>query len=135
MTSQAQHPTEELTARQLTAQLSDQLARLLRDEVALAKAELFASARQAVLGGGMLTAAMAIGLGGWLALIAAAIAAIAAGLPVWASALIAGGALTASAGGLALLGARRLARGMPPLKMTSDSIRAELNDLAERLRK
>lgn len=134
MTSQTQRPAAELTARQLTAQLGEQLIRLFRDEVELAKAELFISARQAVLGGGMLTAAAAVGAGGWLALIAAVIAAIASGLPVWAAALITGGALMACAVGLTLLGLRRLARGTPPLKMTSDSIREELNDVTQRLR-
>jgi hypothetical protein len=134
MTSQTQHPAAEPTARQLTAQLGEQLVRLCKDEVALAKTELFISARQAVLGGGMLAAAAAVGAGGWFALIAGVIAAIASGLPVWAAAAITGGALMACAAGLALLGVRRLARGTPPLKMTSDSIRAELNDIADRLR-
>jgi Putative Actinobacterial Holin-X, holin superfamily III len=94
---QAEH-AEDLTARELAGQLGDQVARLVRSEVALARAELFAAARQAVLGGTMLTAAGVVGVGGWLALIAAAIAAIAAGLPVWAAALITGAALLA--GGL-----------------------------------
>jgi Putative Actinobacterial Holin-X, holin superfamily III len=134
MTSQTQRPAAELTARQLTAQLSEQLVRLFRAEVALAKAELFISARQAVLGAGMLTAAATVAVGGWFAVIAAVIASIASGLPVWAAALITGGALMACAAGLALLGVRRLARGMPPLKMTSQSIREELNDLPARMR-
>jgi hypothetical protein len=82
----------------------------------------------------MLAAAAAVGAGGWFALIAATIAAIASGLPVWAAALITGGALMVCAADLALLGARRTARGMLPLKMTSDSIRKELTDLAERMR-
>lgn len=134
MSEQAQHLEKDLTTRELTVQLGDQLSRLMRDEVALAKAELFASARQSVLGGGMLTAAVIAGLTGWLAMVAAVIAGIAAGLPVWAAALIIGGALAAFAGGLAVLGVRRLAGGMPPLRMTAGTIRAEVGDLAARVR-
>jgi hypothetical protein len=123
-----------MSARELTVQLGEQLGRLVKDEIALAKAELFASARQSVLGGELLSAAAVIGLGSWLAMVAAAIAGIAAGLPIWAAALIVGGALGALAGFLALLGARRLGRGMPPLKLTIDSMRDEMNDLATRVR-
>jgi hypothetical protein len=55
-------------------------------------------------------------------------------LPVWAAALIVGGALGVAAGVLGLLGTRRLARGTPPLEMTIGSIRDGLNDLAARMR-
>lgn len=134
MSEQVQRRTQDMTARELTTQLADQMSRLMREEVALAKAELFASARQSVVGGGMLTAAAVVGLTCWLAMVAAAIAGIAVGLPVWASALIIGAALAAAAGALALLGMRRLARGTPPLKMTIDSVRGELSDLATRMR-
>jgi hypothetical protein len=63
-------------------------------------------------------------------MVAAAIAGIAAGLPVWASALIVGGVLGIAAGGLAMLGRSRLTRGAPPLQMTADSVRKELGQLA-----
>ena len=70
-----------MTVRELTTQLGDDLTRLLRDEITLAKAELFASARQAVLGAGILAGALVAGLTSWLALVAAAIAGIAARAP------------------------------------------------------
>ena len=78
----------DLSVRELTAQLSEQLPRLVRDEVALAKAELFARGKQAKAGGSMLAAAAVVGLGGWLVMVAAAIAGLARALPVWGSALI-----------------------------------------------
>lgn len=134
MSEQVQRRAQDMTTRELTVQLGDQLSRLVNEEIALAKAELFASARQSVLGGGMLGAATVAGLTCWLVMVAAAVAGIAAGLPVWAAALIVGGALGATAGLLALLGMRRLARGTPPLKMTIGSIRDQLNDLATRMR-
>lgn len=135
MTRQAQRPTAEPTIRELTVQLGDQLARLVRSELALARAETFATARRAVLGGMMLSGAAMAGACGGLVLTTAVIAAIATGLPLWAAALVTGVALLACAGGLALLGARRLARATPPLRMTVDSIRGELAALAAMLRK
>src|SRR5258708_6224538 len=53
-----------MTTGELTVQLGDQVSRLVKEEMALAKAELFASGRQSVLGGGLLAAAA---LGGRLA--------------------------------------------------------------------
>ena len=118
-----------LSLPQLATQLTEQVARLARAEFALARAELFARGRQAVMGGGLFGAAAVVGLAGWLALVAAAVAGIAEALPVWASALIVGAALTAIAGALALAGRARMRRGMPPLAMTTASVRRELHEL------
>ena len=62
---------DDSSVRDLTIQLGGQLAQLLRDEVALARAELFARARQAVTGGVLVGAAALLGLTGWLAVVAA----------------------------------------------------------------
>lgn len=133
MSEQVQRRAQDMTTRELTAQLGDQLTRLMKDEVALAKAEMFASARQAALGGGMLTAAAVAGVTCWLAMVTAAIAGIAAGLPVWAAALITSGAFGVVAGVLALLGFRQLRRGTPPLRITVGSIKDEMSDLVTRV--
>lgn len=133
MSQQVQPPPQEMTLRELTVQLGDDLTRLVRNEITLAKAELFASARQAALGGGMLTGAMITGMTSWLALVTAAIAGIAAGLPVWAAALLVGVALGVGAAGLTLLGTRRLRRGTPPLQMTIDSVRGGLSELTDKV--
>ena len=122
----------DLSVRELTAQLSEQLPRLMRDEVALARAELFARAKQAKSGGGLLAGAAVVALGAWLAMVAAAIAGIAEALPVWASALIVGVALAVAAGSLVALGRSRLARSVPPLPVTTDSVRRELGELTGR---
>jgi putative superfamily III holin-X len=134
VSEQVRHPLQEMTVRELTAQLGDDLTRLVKDEITLAKAELFASSRQAALGGGMLTGALIAGMTSWLALVAAAIAGIAAGLPVWAAALLVGVAFGIGAAGLTLLGVRRLRRGTPPLQMTISSVRTGVADLASRAR-
>jgi hypothetical protein len=117
---------------ELISSLSEQVSKLVRAELALARAELFANARQAILGGGLLAAAAFVGLTAWLVMVAAAVAGIAEGLPVWAGALIIGGALAALAAALALLGRARLRRGMPPLPMTTVTFRKDLHELASR---
>ena len=129
LSGDVQRQPRELSVRELTAQLGEQLSRLLKDEMALARAEFFASARRTVLGGGLLATAAIVGLGAWGALVAAAIAGIAEGLPVWASALIIAAALGALAGVLALVGRGRLTGGAPPLRMTADSVRKEIGEL------
>jgi Putative Actinobacterial Holin-X, holin superfamily III len=118
-----------LSLPELTVHLTEQVKRLLQAEVALARAEMFARGRQAVLGGGLFGAAALAGLSGWLALVAAAVAGIAEALPVWASALIVGAALTAVAAALALAGRSRVKQGMPPLAVTAGSVRSNLHEL------
>jgi Putative Actinobacterial Holin-X, holin superfamily III len=122
--------TADLSARELTVRLGEQLSRLVNEEKALAKAELFASARQAALGSGLLTGAGVVGHTAWLAMAAAAVAGISVVLPVWAAALIVGGVLGAIAAVLAMLGRNRLRRGSPPLRMTTESVRKDLSELA-----
>ena len=79
----------------------------------------------------MLGTGALLGLTGWLALVAAVIAAIAVALPVWAAALIVGGFLVLVAGGVAARGGRRLS-GMEPLTMTAESIRQDVQEVKER---
>lgn len=123
------HPNpSDMSIRDLTGQLSEQMSRLVRQEIALAKAELFADARQAAIGGGLLSGSAVVGHTAWLAMAVAAGAALALVLPVWAAALIVGGALAAIAGVLALLGRGRLRRAAP-LRMTKRSVRRELDEL------
>jgi len=122
--------TADLSVRELTVRLGEQLSRLVNEEKALAKAELSASARQAAAGGGLLGSAGVVGHTAWLVMAAAAVAGISIVLPVWAAALIVGGVLAAIAGVLAMLGRSRLRRGSTPLRMTTESVRKDLSELA-----
>lgn len=122
--------TADLSARELTAQLGAQLSRLVHEELALAKAELFASGRQAAVGGGLLASAGVMGHTAWLVMAAAAVAGISVVLPVWAAALIVSAALAVMAAVLAALGRRRLRRAEPPLRMTTESVRKDIAELA-----
>ena len=135
MSEQPQRSAQDLTARELTAKLGEQLSRLMREEVALARAEMFANTRQAMMGGGLFGGAALAGHTGWLVLVAAAVAGIAVVLPVWAAALIIGGALVVIASVLAMLGRRRFKWGVPPLRMTTDTIREDVGELAGKVKR
>lgn len=133
MREEPQAPPREPTTRELAAQAAVQGAGLLGQELALAKAELLARARQAGAGVTMLAVAGLLGGSAWLILLAAAVAGVAVALPVWASALILGGALAALAGSIALFAIRRLARTKPPLPLTTDSVRRDVAEIKERI--
>lgn len=78
----------------LLADLVDDIRSLVRDQIALAKAEMRSSVRAVAAGAGVLAAAAFVALLMLLFLLLAAAHGIAAaGLPLWAGYLIVGGAL------------------------------------------
>ncbi|MFD0906017.1 phage holin family protein [Actinomadura sediminis] len=115
--------------RQATQQVSD----LMRAELRLAVAELKDKGRHAGTGAGLLGGAGLVALYGVAVLLAAAVAAIALVLPVWAAALIVGGALLLVAGVLALMG-RGQARQATPAKpeRATEEARQTVAELKER---
>jgi hypothetical protein len=119
---------EERTLGQLVAQASEDLTSLVRAEIALAKAELRADARNAALGGGLLGAAGYLGLlASITAVITVAYALVAAGLRAWLAFLIVTVALLLVAGILALVGRSRFKRLRPPertIRTTKEAIAA-----------
>ncbi|MDH6625404.1 hypothetical protein M2271_003215 [Streptomyces sp. LBL] len=118
---------------ELVGQATEQLSRLVRQEVALAKEELAEKGRRAGRGGGLLGAAGAVGYAGLLALAAAAAAALSLVLPVWAAALIVTGVLFALAGLLAAAGRAQLRRATPPTPEEAlGSVKADVEEIRER---
>ncbi|WP_324785471.1 phage holin family protein [Streptomyces sp. H51] len=118
---------------ELVNRATEQLSRLVRQELALAKEELAAKGRRAGRGGGLLGAAGAVAYAGLLALAATGAAALSLVLPVWAAALIVTGALFAIAGVLAVTGRAQLRRAGPPTpERTLDSVRADVEVIRER---
>jgi Flp pilus assembly protein TadB len=104
----------EPSAAELVTRLSEQVSRLIRDELQLALTELKQKAKRAGIGGGLIGAAGAVALLGLGALMIAAIVALARLLPLWAAALIVGGAALLLAGLLASLGIDQLKSAIPP---------------------
>ncbi|MGV9289601.1 phage holin family protein [Streptomyces sp. NPDC003719] len=118
---------------ELVGQATEQLSRLVRQEVALAKEELAAKGKRVGRGGGMLGAAGAIAYVGLFALAGTATAALSLVLPVWAAALIVTAVLFVIAGVLAMLGRAQLRRAAPPTpEQTIGSVKADVDEIRER---
>ncbi|MEU0286001.1 phage holin family protein [Streptomyces sp. NPDC052492] len=124
---------DEHSVGELVGQATEQISRLARQEVALAKEELAEKGRRAGVGGGMLGAAGAFGYAGLLALAATGIAALDLVLPLWAAALIITGVLFAIAGVLAMTGRGQLRRATPPKpERTLGSVKADVEEIKGR---
>ncbi|WP_084265981.1 phage holin family protein [Actinomadura macra] len=120
-------------AGELVKQATQQVSELMRAELRLAVAELKDKGRHAGTGAGLFGGAGLVALYGVGVLLAAAVAALALVLPVWASALIIGAVLMAVAGLLALLGRRQTSQATPPKpEMAMDEARQTVSEIKER---
>ena len=116
--SRAQTPApdpHDASTGQLVGQLSEQVTRLVRDEVRLAQAEVTGKAKRLGIGAGLFGGAGLVALFGLAVLIAAAILALTLVLPAWLAALIVAVVLFSIAGVLALVGKKNAASATPPL--------------------
>lgn len=116
---------------QLVTQLSTELSDLVRGEMALAKAEVTQSAKQAGLGAGLFGGAGVVALYGVGALVAAAILALALVVDAWLAALIVAVALFVVAGIIALVGKKQVSAATPPVEKTTASLKADVETLKE----
>jgi putative superfamily III holin-X len=115
---------------------SEQITRLVRDELALAKAEVGGKARRFGTGAGLFGAAGMIALYGVAVVIAMVILLLALVLPAWAAALIVAVVLLATAGVLALVGRGQVKAAAPPTpEETLDSVKADVQTVTEAVRK
>src|SRR4028118_1678002 len=94
---------EDASTAQLSARLTEQISRLVRDEARLAQAEVTQKAKRLGVGAGLFGGAGLFAFFGLAALITTAILALALVLPAWLSALLVAGGLFAAARGPALL--------------------------------
>jgi uncharacterized membrane protein YqjE len=120
-------------AGELVNDLSEQISRLVRDELRLAQLEMARKGKQAGLGAGLLGGGGVIALYGLGCLIACVIIAVAAAVAAWLAALIVGAALLLAAATAALLGKSRLSRATPPLPGEAvGSMKTDVEELKER---
>ena len=121
-------PGEAPAHRSVAALLSDlagETSLLVRQEIALLKAELNAKLARAGLGAGAIAAGGLIAFSGWLALVAAAIIGLSYVLAPWLSALIIGVFVIAIGAALVLFGKSRLnAEALVP-RRTLNSLRED----------
>ncbi|AVT31978.1 MULTISPECIES: phage holin family protein [unclassified Plantactinospora] len=128
-------PVGEQSTAELVQRATEQLSRLVRDELALARIELAEKGRHAGIGAGLFGGGALLALCGLGVLVAAAVLGLALVIPAWAAALVVAGALFVVAGIFALLGRRQVRRAVPPVpKATAESLRADVRTVASAVR-
>lgn len=124
---------ESLPTSELIRQMSEQVSRLVRDELRLAKMELTEKGRHAGIGVGLFGGAGVVALFGAGSLVAAVILLLAYVMPAWAAAAVVGAVLLLLAGALGFFGRHQVAEATPPTpRRTIDSVRDDIDLVRER---
>ncbi|MCA2220614.1 phage holin family protein [Nonomuraea aurantiaca] len=120
----------------LVNELSEQVSRLVRDELRLARLELTRKGKQAGFGAGLFGAAGMTAFFGGAALVAAVILLLALVMPAWAAAAVVAGALFAVAAVLGLIGKNQVKQAAPLVpEETIASVKADIDVVKERARR
>ena len=115
----------------LIRRATDQLSTLVRDEVALARAELTEKLSHAGKGAGLFGGAGVVSLYGVFGLLAGAVLLLAKVMPAWAAALAVGAALLLVAGVMALAGRGQVKKATPPVPEAAvKGVRADIETVA-----
>ncbi|BCJ55638.1 membrane protein [Actinoplanes sp. NBRC 14428] len=123
-------PGTDQSTSELVQKASEQITRLVRDEIALAKAELTEKGKHAGIGVGLFGGGGVLALYGVGALIATLIIVLDLFLPLWLAALIVTVVLFAAAGLLALLGKKQVSQAVPPEpKSAIESAKADVDEV------
>ncbi len=112
---QGQSSASEASVGQLVERLSAQVSALVRDEMALATAEMKRKGAQAGIGIGIGGAGAVVALLGLGALVAAAVLGLATVLAAWLAALLVGVVLLALAGVISAVGITQVRNSTPPV--------------------
>ena len=107
--------TDKRATSDLIRDLSEQSTRLIRQEMALARAELTQKGAQAGVGMGLVGGAGILSLYGLGALTAGGVLLLSTAVKAWIAAVIIACGILVVAGGAALVGKARLARAAPPV--------------------
>lgn len=128
-------PLTEQSTAELVHRASEQMSRLVRDELALAKAELVEKGKHAGIGIGLFGGAGAFAFYGVGALIATGILLLALVLPAWLAALIVTVALFLCAAIMALVGKRQVSRAVPPVpEAAASGLKADVGAVKDAVR-
>jgi uncharacterized membrane protein YqjE len=124
--SPAQQSTSELVQR-----ATEQVTKLVRDELALARAELTEKGKHAGVGAGLLGGGGVLAVYGVGVLIATAVLLLDLVMPAWLAALIVAVVLFIVAGILALIGRKQVKQAVPPMPTAAAaSVRADVDAVA-----
>ncbi|MEU4512428.1 phage holin family protein [Nonomuraea wenchangensis] len=119
--------------QKLVSDLSEQVSRLVKDELRLARMELTAKGKRAGLGAGLFGAAGTAAFYGGAALVAAVILLLALVMPAWVAAAVVGVVLFVVAAVLGLVGKNQVQRATPPVpEETIASVKADIDMVKER---
>jgi uncharacterized membrane protein YqjE len=111
----------------LVSQAAAQISTLVRDELALAKAELAEKGKRAGVGGGLFGGAAVLAWFGLALLVALAVVALDLVWPLWVSILVVMIVVFAAAGVAALLGKKQLSKSSPLVpEKTIASVEADI---------
>ncbi|MDP9796335.1 hypothetical protein J2S43_004847 [Catenuloplanes nepalensis] len=126
----------EPSTSELVQRASEQITRLIRDEFALAKAELTEKGKHAGVGVGLFGGGGALALYGLGAGIATIILALALVMPAWLASLIVTIVLFIGAGILALLGRKQVKQAVPPMpQAATDGVKADVEAVTEAVKR
>ncbi|MGX6601112.1 phage holin family protein [Micromonosporaceae bacterium Da 78-11] len=125
-------PVTDQSTAELVQRASEQITRLVRDEIALAKAELTEKGKHAGIGIGLFGGGGVLAVYGIGALIATLIIVFDLFLDLWLAALIITVALFAIAGIMALLGKKQVTKAVPPEPMAAiASVKADVDEVKQ----
>lgn len=120
----------------LVTDLSEQVSRLVRDELRLARLELTRKGKRAGFGAGLFGAAGMTAFFGGATLVAAVILLLALVLPAWAAAALVAVVLFIVAAVLGLIGKNQVKQATPPMPEEAiASVKADIDMVKERARR
>jgi len=129
-------PVGDASLGQLTAHLSEQMSRLVRDELALAQLEATQKAKRLGVGLGMFGGSGLLAFFGTGVAITAAVLGLATAVAPWLAAVIVAAVLFVVAGIVALTGKKAVAAGSPPVPREAiDSTKADVAAVREAVRR
>jgi len=112
---------------ELLRDLGDEMAQLVRAEIALAKAELLEKSKPAAASAGMFGTGAVLGLGAFGAFTTFLIAVLALAMPVWLSALLVAIVYGAVAGVLAVTAKKKLQEAVPLVpEQTAQTVKEDI---------
>jgi hypothetical protein len=121
---------------ELVRQAAEQISRLVRDELALARAEMTEKGKKTGVGAGLLGGGGLVALYGVAALLTAIVLGLAEAMPAWLAALIVAVLLFAVAGVMAVIGRKEVQQAAPPVPQEAvDSVKADIDEVKERAKR
>ncbi|WP_414937850.1 phage holin family protein [Amycolatopsis sp. cmx-11-51] len=127
--------TEDRSVGELVSDLSDEVKRLVRDEMRLAVVELQGKGKRMGVGVGLFGAAGLFALFGLATLIAAVVLALALVMPAWLAAVVTGAALLLIGGLSAVVGKKEVASASPPVPEEAiEGVREDVDTIKQGVR-